>query len=247
MPLLDHFNPHLNRTHPWRSFHGAWAAAMARLLNHGILPVGYYAVPLMDRDGPIEIDVATLRSNGATESNGREAIPQPWSPPAPALAVAVELPPDDSVEVHVLADDGDPRLAAAIELVSPRNKDRPQSRQAFAAKCVTYLQQGSSVVVVDTVTTRRANLNAEVLSLLHVNGEIKEIPSGLSAVSFQTVTGADRAQQLRLWPEALALGKALPTLPLWIATDFSVPLDLEASYHETCADLRISEAGLGGQ
>ena len=67
MPLLDHFNPPLNRTHPWRSFHGAWAAAMARLLNHGVLPSGYYAVPLLDRDGPIEIDVATLRANGATE------------------------------------------------------------------------------------------------------------------------------------------------------------------------------------
>lgn len=33
MPLLDHFNPPLSRTHRWRSFHGAWAAAMARLLN----------------------------------------------------------------------------------------------------------------------------------------------------------------------------------------------------------------------
>jgi hypothetical protein len=40
MPLLDHFNPPLNRTHPWRSFHAAWAAAMARLLNQGVLPPG---------------------------------------------------------------------------------------------------------------------------------------------------------------------------------------------------------------
>ncbi len=79
MPLLDHFNPPLNRTHPRRSFHGAWAAAMARLLNQGILPPGYYAVPLLDRDGPIEIDVAAL---------------QTWTPPAPGLAVAVELTPD---------------------------------------------------------------------------------------------------------------------------------------------------------
>ena len=64
MPLLDHFNPPLNRTHPWRSFHGAWAAAIARLLNQGVLPPGYYAVPLVDRDGPIEIDVAALRQDG---------------------------------------------------------------------------------------------------------------------------------------------------------------------------------------
>ena len=68
----------------------------------------------------------------------------------------------------MFADDGDPRLTAAIELLSPRNKDRPQARQAFAVKCVGYLQQGSSVVVVDTVTTRRADLNAAILSLLGV-------------------------------------------------------------------------------
>src|SRR5438105_13674396 len=108
MPLLDHFNPPLNRTHPWRSFHGAWAAAMARLLNQGVLPPGYYAVPLVERDGPVEIDVAALHEP--------ETVP-----PAPGLAVAVELPPDDGVAVQVFADDGDPRLAAAVELVSPRN------------------------------------------------------------------------------------------------------------------------------
>src|SRR4051812_26527902 len=126
MPLLDHFNPPLNRTHRWRSFHGAWAAAMARLLNQGVLPPGYYAVPLLDRDGPVEIDVATLRGRSALADG--EAAPQAWAPPAPALALAVELPASDEVEVHVLADNGDPRLTA-IELVSPRNKDRAQARQ----------------------------------------------------------------------------------------------------------------------
>src|SRR6478672_8092818 len=135
MPLLDHFNPPLNRTHPWRSFHGAWAAAMARLLNQGVLPPGYYAIPLADHDGPIEIDVAALRENGALVP-GNGAAPRTWAPPAPGLAVAIEMPPADAVEVQVFADEGDPRLAAAVELVSPRNKDRPQSRRAFAVKCV---------------------------------------------------------------------------------------------------------------
>src|SRR5438876_4127024 len=117
MPLLDHFNPPLNRTHPWRSFHGAWAAAMARLLNQGILPAGYYAVPLVDRDGPIEIDVATLRENGKAGSTGNGTTAQTWTPPAPGAAVAIEMPPGQAIEVQVFADDGDPRLAAAIELV----------------------------------------------------------------------------------------------------------------------------------
>src|SRR5579872_5380277 len=120
MPLLDHFNPPLNRTHPWRSFHGAWAAAMARLLNQGVLPAGYYAVPMVDRDGPIEIDVAALRQDGTLAPPGGEATPQTWTAPTPGLSVAIELPAADAVEVQVFADDGDPRLTAAIELVSPR-------------------------------------------------------------------------------------------------------------------------------
>jgi hypothetical protein len=246
MPLLDHFNPPLNRTHPWRSFHGAWAAAMARWLNQGVLPAGYYAVPLVDRDGPIEIDVATLRNHEAPGSTSGEVEPRTWAAPAPALAVAVDLATVDGVEVQVFADDGDPRLAAAIELLSPRNKDRPAARQAFAVKCVGYLQQGSSVVVVDTVTTRRADLNSTILSLLGVDIGAAALPlASLSAVSYQAVRREDELQQLQVWPAPLALGRPLPTLPLWIASDFSVPLDLESSYQMTCADLRIHQSPIG--
>jgi hypothetical protein len=140
MSLLDHFNPPLNRTHPWRSFHGAWAAAMARLLNQGVLPPGYYAVPLVHRDGPIEIDVAALSEGRAAMSATGSPWPQTWVAPEPVLAVAVDLPAVDGLEVQVFADDGDPRLAAAVELLSPQNKDRPAARQAFAVECGGYLQ-----------------------------------------------------------------------------------------------------------
>src|SRR5581483_8937282 len=148
MSLLDHFRPPLSRTHPWRGFHGAWAAAMARLLNAGVLPPGYYAVPFLDRDGPVEIDVAALRD---AEPVGATASPQPWSPAAPALAVAVEWPTTDDIGVEVFADEGDPQLAATVELVSPRNKDRPRARAAFAAKCADHLRRGCGVVIVDAV------------------------------------------------------------------------------------------------
>jgi hypothetical protein len=250
MPLLDHFNPPLSRTHPWRSFHGAWAAAMTRLLNEGVLPAGYYAVPLVDREGPVEIDVAAFRAGLAGESVPQEDGPPPlalrtWMPPEPAVALAVDMPELDAIEVHVFADDGDPKLVAAVELASPRNKDRPQARQAFAVKCAGYLQQGCGVVVVDTVTTRRAELHAGILALLGTEagaagGVIRA--GGPSAVSYRAV-GLGEGQQLQLWPAALPLGQPLPTLPLWIGPELSVPLDLEASYAATCADLRVPQAG----
>src|SRR6185437_5088869 len=110
------------------------------------------------------------------------AWPQTWVAPAPVLTVAVDLPAVDGVEVQVVADDGDPRLAAAVEWLSPRNKDRPAARQVFAVKCVGYLQQGSSVVVVDTVTTRRADLHSVILSLLGAGFDAAP-PTSLSAAA----------------------------------------------------------------
>ncbi len=45
--------------------------------------------------------------------------------------------------------------------------------------------------------------------------------------------------RLEFWAYPLAVGATLPTLPIWLQDDLNVPLDLEASYEETCRALRI--------
>lgn len=60
----------------------------------------------------------------------------------------------------------------------------------------------------------------------------------LAATSYRAVAGG-----LQLWPAALEVGRPLPTLPLWIAADLAVPLDLEASHAAACDDLRVRPAG----
>jgi len=243
MPLHDHFAPPLNRTHPWRGFHSAWAAAIARHLNHSVLPAGYYAVPNSDMDGPVEIDVAALQSRQA-EAGGGPDLPVLWSPSQPALTVTLDFPLLELIEVQVFWDEGDPQLKAAIELVSPRNKDRPDARRAFATKCISYLHAGSSVVVVDVVTNRRANFHAEILGLLEINGPAAwQSPSDLYAVAYQAAP-VEEARTLRAWPEALVIGSPLPRMPLWLGTDICVPLDLETTYQMTCTDLRVQLANL---
>lgn len=118
---------------------------MARLLNTSVLPEGYYAVPFLDREGPIEIDVGTIRDS----ANGRVEHHEPtWTPPQPGVAFAVTWPATDEVTVEVYNDEGDQRLVAAIVLVSPRNKDRPDAREAFATKCADHLRHGAGLVVV---------------------------------------------------------------------------------------------------
>jgi len=44
---------------------------------------------------------------------------------------------------------------------------------------------------------------------------------------------------LETWMHPLALGQPLPTLPLWLADNLAVPLELEQSYEETCRILRL--------
>ena len=88
---------------------------------------------------------------------------------------------------------GGPQLRAAIELVSPANKDRPRSRLTFAAKCVGYLEKAVSLVVIDTVTGRQANLHAEIAKTLETETDLAwETPSRLYAVAYRTLAQEER-------------------------------------------------------
>jgi hypothetical protein len=113
MPLLNHFLAPLSVSHPWRGFHSAWATAIARQLNDGVLPPRFYAIPNIDLGGPVEIDVATLKEDLASGESADEDGTVVWAPPA--ATVAVEFPVLDLIEVQVFYDEGSPRLTAAVE------------------------------------------------------------------------------------------------------------------------------------
>src|SRR5437868_6651312 len=60
-------------------------------------------------------------------------------------------------------------LVAAIEIVSPANKDRPEHRNVFVARCAALLQKGVAISIIDLVTVRHFNLYAELLTLIGHN------------------------------------------------------------------------------
>jgi hypothetical protein len=239
MPLLDHFHPPLSVSRPWSGVHSTWASALAHQLNHGLLPTRYFATPTVKLGGQVEIDVATLQAEGEESMAAGGVATAVWAPPQPPLAAAVDFVDLDLFEVQIFLEEGGPQLVAAIELVSPANKNRPTHRRAFATKCASYLQQRIAVVVVDIVTDRTANLHAELLNLLGLEqaADVRPVPD-LYAVAYRTLTSANQSR-LEAWPEAVALGAPLPTLPLWIAFDRALPLNLEQSYLAACDSLRI--------
>jgi hypothetical protein len=234
---MDHFRPPLSQRRHWDSFHGAWAEAMAQQLNQSLLPERYYAEARTKLGGQVEIDVATYEENGRGKlAEGGVAI---WAPPKPAATVPLEFSDPDLFEVQVFTDQEGPRLVGAVELVSPANKDRPSNRRMFAVKCANYLQEGIGVMVVDVVTQRSGNLHSELQQLLQVQELIA--PKGtqeLYAAAYRTRPAKEK-MNLDIWAETLTLGGSLPTLPLWIAPDQSVPLDLEQTYLAACTARRI--------
>jgi len=138
------------------------------------------------------------------------------------------------------------RLVAVIELVSPAHKDQPTSRDAFSGKMQSYLENGVSLIVVDLVGTRRANLHnrwAELFGDAETPRITAEGDASLYAAAYRPYlerVGNRVAPRVDLWLRWLSVGCELPTLPLFICEDLAVPVELEATYQETCGDLRLA-------
>jgi hypothetical protein len=235
MPLLDHFHPPLSGQRHWEGFHGWWAAVIAGRLNEHLLPLEYFAEFEVTLGTRVEVDVATFTEGGEPEpsrlNGGGTAIQMlPWAPPSPVAVAPAVFPDDFAVRVfHTVAG---PTLVAAIQLVSPGNKDRVEARRGFAAKCAAYLQRGVGLILVDIVTSRRANLHDELAALL---GPAEGFPFPTATSHYATAyRPAHRhgRNEIDLWREPLAVGQPLPTLPLPVRGLGCLPIDLELTYME---------------
>jgi hypothetical protein len=241
--LLDHFHPPLSEQRNWKGFHNEWATYLSADINRQ-LPPQWFATTEVEFG--VEIDVAaieeslhlqagtTLRSTYATENAGGD-----WSPSAPHLTIPLPVIAD-VVEVQVYHASGGNTLVGAIELVSPRNKDRPDAREAFVAKCESLVVAGIGVVVVDIVTERHANLHRELLNRLDGAVEIGEMgrDARLYAAAYHPVQ-RDETPSLDVWHEPLEIGGELPVMPLFLRGGPRVRVDLGGTYQRTCEEQRI--------
>lgn len=230
MPWLDHFHPPLSQQRHGESFHAAWASAIADDLNDGLLPVGFFAEEFITVGGRAEIDVAAWEERQPLGNGPVASATRSWTAPPPAKILPIAFP--DSFNVQIFSAEGGPRLVGTVELVSPGNKDRDTHRNAFAVKCASYLFQGLGLVVVDMVTSRKANLHKEILRVLNIPEE--QLQRGhLYAVGYRPMR-QDQREEMGVWPFDLELGEPLPTVPLALSGEVIVPLDLEKTYSDVC-------------
>ncbi|HVS36253.1 MAG TPA: DUF4058 family protein [Gemmataceae bacterium] len=242
MPLLDHFHPPLSEERHWESFHSKWANALVDELNQTLLPPGYFAEPYAHIGARVEIDAATFNgavSPGGPAPNGATATAsrQTWAPPPPTLVMPAAFP--DVFEVQVFSTETGPRLVAAIELVSPANKDRAEHRRAFAVKCASCLTQGIALIVVDVVTNRGGNMHDEMARVLpDAAAFLFPAAPPLYVAAYRPIQ-RDDAAQIEAWLTPLAVGRPLPTSPLALSAELCLPIDLESTYMDARRRLRL--------
>ncbi len=236
MPLRDHFRGRIDEFASWEALHGGWPMMIVLGLANR-LPAGYSAQPQVHVGAEVEIDVATFEHESAGPSRGGGAAIA-YLPAPPTLETDADVGVESAYEVRVYDERRGRRLVAAIELVSPANKDRPETRAAFAAKCAALARREVAVTIVDVVTNRTGAAYADLLACFG----LRDPALGDAPLYAGTcrLAGSGPRRRLRSWAVPLALGAPLPTLPLWLAPDRSIPLDLEDSYEQCCRALRIA-------
>jgi len=242
MPLRDHFRPPLDDVHSWDELHGMWPAIIVQKLVQ-VLPEPYFAAPGVHLGTLYEVDIGTYRrpvaeGNGFGVAEGGVAVAT-YAPSKATLTLEPQLPNQDVYEVRIYDSRRSRQLVAAIEILSPSNKDRPESRATFIAKAATLLKNNICVSIVDVVSTYNFNLYAELMSFLQgVDPALGDEPPPMYAATLRT-RYEDRRRMMDNWYHPLAIGQVLPTLPIWLTENWAIALDLESTYEETCRTLRI--------
>ncbi len=245
MPLRDHFRPPVWNQTSWEGFHGGSPMMMVLDLAPR-LPKGFVAEPRVHLGSYFEIDVCTFEKDGNKDSHSdRDPATNggigtaTLAPPAPTLTVDVDFPDQYVYEVLIFDQARDRKLVAAVEIVSPANKDRAESRQLFIAKCANLLRNDVCVSVVDLVTVRRFNLYTELLTLLEqTDPAMSPDPPPIYAATCRK-RHVGRTTKLDTWAQPLVVGESLPSLYIWLTDTVFVSLDLEAAYEQTCRALQI--------
>jgi hypothetical protein len=194
-----------------------------------------------------EIDVCTFEQYeegepafGSSRQSNVGIATAPQALPVPTLTLDAEFPEQYAHEVLIFDLERERRLVAAALIVSPSNKNRPESRQLFLAKCFNLLREDVCLSIVDLVTIRQFNFYTELLAMLNRGDPAWSAPvPPIYAVTCRK-RKVGRQTKLDTWSHPLAVGLPLPSLPVWLSETQNVVLDLESSYEETCRVLRIS-------
>jgi hypothetical protein len=228
MPVHDwtRVNPGL-----FHHFHQMWIAALCNYFNSGNLPGGYYALAEQVAGGPIP-DVLTLQS-----SPPAARPPRPNGDPVLATAAprtrfvqraqldAYARRADRLVIRHPLGN-----VVALLEIVSPGNKSSKDSLRTFVEKTVAFLRAGIHVLVVDLFPPTKRDPQG-----IHkaIWDQLSEEPFALPPDKPLSLASYCASDEIMAYVEPVAVGDALPSMPLYLKVGEHIDAPLETTYQAT--------------
>lgn len=211
----------------YHAFHYQWIAALANALNNGGLPPPYFALPEQRVPGP-EPDILTLARPGRpkpVDASGGVATEPP--PPKARFVAETDLAyyARRTNRIAVRHEEGD--VVAIIEIVSPGNKSGRSAFRMFVEKLVEFLYQGVHLIIVDPFPPSRRDPQGVHKAIWD---EFDENEFALPADKPLTLASYDARAGVVAYVEPIAVGDALPSMPLFLAPRLHVPCPLEATY-----------------
>ena len=233
----------------FHAFHGSWIPRIQDALNAGIMPEQYYALAEQsfretDEDGDDRAfgpDVLTLHADGGGSGGGGDGAA--FGPSGGGVAVADAPPrvaqrrevPEDvrwsrmrQNSVAVRHGTGN-RLVGLIEIVSHGNKASRAEIDRFADKIVAAVENGVHVLVADLhPPTSRDPQGVHGVLGGRLGDDYTATPG--KPLTFASYV-ADRPPVM--YVEPLAVGDAVPDMPLFLDPGHYVNVPLGEAYAET--------------
>ncbi len=210
-------------------FHQHWSIEIATTLNRGRLPKGVSAL-VEQRAGPKETDVLAIESKSARWAAGSDGgvatLEQPVTRIVQRSSSYLYAQRANRIVIkHHLG-----RIIAVIEIVSPGNKDSRGALRHFVEKTADFIEVGIHVLVIDLFPpTPRDPLGIHKAIWDEFKEEDFAFPSGKDRICASYQAGDD----LTAYVEPVAVGDALPDMPLFLTSGFHVKVPLETTYQAT--------------
>lgn len=216
----------------FHALHVNWTVELAKALNHGILPAGYYALPeQIARD--IHPDVLTLHASPAGKKGQTAGEVATLERPQTRHVLSLSSPDYSHLSRiisirHVSGDD----VVAIVELVSRSNKSTAESLGMLVNKTCNALRSGIHVLLVDLHPPGKRDpegLHAVVWECM--GGDASEdVEATPAALSYEAVPRGENFPQVKAHIEPLAVGQSLPDMPLFLANAEFVMAPLQTTY-----------------
>jgi len=211
--------------------HNVWIAEIRNVLNAGLLPAGYYAMS-EQHVGSYIADVLTLhspsrKSPGRVPSGGLAVAD---APPRVRRALALSSSARSRRKTLTVRHVSGHRIVALLEVVSPANKDRRQHVAEFVDKLVDAVSHGIHVLLVDLFPPGARDPQGMHGALWKSLGDTPErVPKNEPL----TLSSYVADEPVKAYLEHLAVGDALPDMPLFLDVDYYINIPLETTYQRT--------------